>query len=1376
MSALASLVTVVALAIPAADAAAPPVPPPWADSAMPVTKGLQLWLDAGKLQAARAAHGRPALLDGTACDAWYDGSGFGRHVVQNHQAAQPRLASAGEFAALRFDGKEDCLELTGLRKAFENLTLLIVAAPRSNAGFYRALLSAHEIGKNDYTTGFNVDLSGAGSAQVDRINIEGAGFGGEKNLLKSPLRFGEFHTYEFRCRPGPGGVGMAVDGAAALSRDRGPGKVTLDTLVVGSRIYSNSAEPPFLQGFFDGDIAAILIYDRVLDDAESVKLHEYLRSRFAGLDRALATAGNRRGVPLESVTSPPAVQMFVPGFTVRELPVELKNVNNVRYRSDGKLVAMCYDGNIYLLSDSDGDGLEDRADLFWENTGQIQSPIGMALTPPGYSHGTGVFVACKGKVALVVDAQGTGRADREIVVAQGWKQLPHNVDALGVAVDSKGHVYFGLGTTDYTNAYQVGADGKAVYDLRNERGTVVKVAPDFSSREIVATGIRFPVGMAFNHRGDLFVTDQEGATWLPNGNPFDELLHVQPGRHYGFPPRHPRHLSGVIDEPSVFDYGPQHQSTCGLQFDEPVNGGPVFGPAWWQHDALVAGYARGKLYRTKLVSTPTGYVAHNQLLACLNMLTADTCVSPRGDLVVAVHSGSPDWGSGPNGKGKLYKIEYRDHTAPQPVLAWAAGPREVRVAFDRPVDLADLKDLARKLTIEYGAAVSAGDRFESLRPGYAAVAAQLAASRLRLAVHSAFVTPDRRSLILNTDPAADATRYAVTLPGIGRPSKSANGTLPQVPEIDLGFDLTGVTASWESADGKSTTTAWLPHVDLDVARNFTVASADHDRFWKETSAPGRLTLKGQLNLKDLLRPAVQPGSQIDYKWPPEQATIVLRSSGPLEVKSTVGQLEEVAKAGAPVEWRWQIPAGRAEPVPFEIALATGPQPVLLRVTWLTQEDPRERAFPLSRILVSWGTTSSESTDILVRAEIPELKGGHWQRGRAIFFGEQAICSRCHTVGGQGGHVGPDLSNLIHRDYASVLRDIRTPSAAINPDHVAFALELKSGRVLAGLVRREGNNVIVGDSSGQEHSVPADDVESISPMSVSIMPEGIDKILNAEKLRDLMTFLLTEPLSPAPIERPGAPPPRSRSDVETVLKGTQPKPPTDRRLHIVLCSGPKDHGPGEHDYPLWQRRWVKLFDLADNVFISEADGWPSKEQLADAHLIVFYSNNPGWSAARADELDGFLSRGGGLVYVHYAVDGHNAVGELARNIGLAWQGGRSKFRHGPLDLAFPNPQHPITRGFDKVKVHFEDESYWNLSGDPQRIEVLASGIEEGAAQPLFWAREAGKGRVFVSILGHYTWTFDDPLFRVLMLRGMAWSMGESVDRFNPLIYPGAVVAP
>jgi type 1 glutamine amidotransferase len=74
-----------------------------------------------------------------------------------------------------------------------------------------------------------------------------------------------------------------------------------------------------------------------------------------------------------------------------------------------------------------------------------------------------------------------------------------------------------------------------------------------------------------------------------------------------------------------------------------------------------------------------------------------------------------------------------------------------------------------------------------------------------------------------------------------------------------------------------------------------------------------------------------------------------------------------------------------------------------------------------------------------------------------------------------------------------------------------------------------------------------------------------------------------------------------------------------------------------------------------------------------------------------------------------------------------------------------------------------------------VDVLGTGEEGGEPRPLFWARSHGKGRVFVSIPGHFTWTFDDPLFRLLILRGMAWTAGEPIDRFNELTTLGARIA-
>ena len=139
-----------------------------------------------------------------------------------------------------------------------------------------------------------------------------------------------------------------------------------------------------------------------------------------------------------------------------------------------------------------------------------------------------------------------------------------------------------------------------------------------------------------------------------------------------------------------------------------------------------------------------------------------------------------------------------------------------------------------------------------------------------------------------------------------------------------------------------------------------------------------------------------------------------------------------------------------------------------------------------------------------------------------------------------------------------------------------------------------------------------------------------------------------------------------------------------------------------------------------------------------------------------------------MYIHWAVEGRKDAPLLAERIGLASNATRLKYRHGPLELTFAS--HPITRGFDRAR--FVDESYWNMVGDPATISVLGSAREEGAARPLLWTCEKGAGRVFVNILGHYTWTFDDPLYRILLLRGMAWASRQPTDRWVNLASVGA----
>lgn len=1336
---------------------------PWADERLPVHEGLQLWIDAAQQTAARQVQGEGAVSDGTPLSIVYDASGRGRHLVQEDEDARPRIAAVPGGHVLRFDGGDDHLRWTGGENAFAEMTVILVGTAYSNPGGFRAFLAANRKGANDYESRITIDQGSPGTPRFSRLNVEGRGFQGEQDILSGDSDFGAVHVLTVTTAPGPKGTKLYVDGQLSGERDRSPGQVAMNEVTLGARYYGHG-RPPQVTGHLEGDLAEVLVFNRVLSESERQNIEEYLTEKHQQLlETKLERPAPAEGKRLVRVECPP-VQMFVPGFTTHKLPVDLPNCNNVLYRPDGKLVVLAYNGDIYLLSDTDGDGLEDRAELFWESNGRLQAPIGMALTPPGYSRGEGVFVPSKGKCSLIVDTDGDDRADREIVVAEGWTQLPHGVDALGVAVDPDDQsIYFGLGTTNFADAYLIDDQGRSHYRLDSERGTILRVAPDFQSREIVCTGIRFPVALRFNRHGDLFCTDQEGATWLPNGNPFDELLHIREGRHYGFPPRHPRYLPEVIDEPSVMNYKPQHQSTCGLNFNEPVNGGPVFGPEFWAGDALVSGYSRGKLFRTQVVKTPAGYVARNSVLAALNRLTVDACVSPQGNLVVATHSGTPDWGTGPSGPGTLYKVKYADPQAPQPVLAWPQTPHEVRITFDRPLDPEQLRDAASRISIDYGRYVSAGDRFEALRPGYQVVADQMTAPRYELGVHGVQMTPDRRTLIVATDRHPAALRYAVTLSQIHR-DEPAEG-LRQVPEVDLDYGLTGVQATWQSPDGKTEWTGWLPHLDLQAARELTQASAPHEELWGLLRRPGTLTLKTKLDLWHMLRPAVQPGSTIDYTWPEERVTVTFRPAAEIELQA---EGAEVISGGEAVRLRC-VPQ-KNEPIPVRLTIETGGEPPSLQVSFHTNEDDRPRPLSLERILLPWAEPRPEPAERSARQPHPELEGGSWARGRKVFFGEKATCSRCHSIRGEGGEIGADLSNLMHRDYASVMRDIRKPSFAINPDFVTYNAVLTDGRVVTGTLRSEGDRLHIGTQDGEVVTVSRDEVDRLKASAVSTMPKQLLKQLSPEETRDLMTFLLTRPPHMPDYGPHDPPPPRTQAEVDAVLAGGPPSKSPPEPLQIVLVAGPKDHGPGEHDYPAWQSAWKELLQAAERVRVETAWEWPEPKQFETADVLVFYQRGT-WTPDRAEQMDAYLARGGGAVLIHYAVDGRADPDGFAKRIGLAWKGGHSRFRHGPLELNFAREaEHPILRNFETL--HLRDESYWKLLGKQDRIQVLATGTEDGAPRPLVWTREHEKGRVFVSIPGHYSWTFDDPLFRVLLLRGIAWSAGRPVDRLNAAVRPGS----
>jgi len=282
--------------------------------------------------------------------------------------------------------------------------------------------------------------------------------------------------------------------------------------------------------------------------------------------------------------------------------------------------------------------------------------------------------------------------------------------------------------------------------------------------------------------------------------------------------------------------------------------------------------------------------------------------------------------------------------------------------------------------------------------------------------------------------------------------------------------------------------------------------------------------------------------------------------------------------------------------------------------------------------------------------------------------------------------------------------------------------------------------------------------------------------------------------------PQPPEPPARSQVEAALAKDCK---ASGKLRVVLLADKKDHKVNEHDYPLWQERWalllggkaasaaeqINLFGPAipdakaaagaENVEVICARGWPTEEQFTSADVIVAFCYLA-WNDEKKQQAKRYLDRGGGLVVIHSATwTKPKGDPEVAALVGV---GGFTRYRHGTLQLEITATDHPICKGLPR-RLSFLDEPYWPPTPpiDPARVTVLAVSQEEDAAtkqpspQPIFWTCRTGRGRVFGCVPGHYIWTFDDPWFRLLLLRGIAWAAGQPATRFDSLVLRGARVS-
>jgi putative heme-binding domain-containing protein len=143
--------------------------------------------------------------------------------------------------------------------------------------------------------------------------------------------------------------------------------------------------------------------------------------------------------------------------------------------------------------------------------------------------------------------------------------------------------------------------------------------------------------------------------------------------------------------------------------------------------------------------------------------------------------------------------------------------------------------------------------------------------------------------------------------------------------------------------------------------------------------------------------------------------------------------------------------------------------------------------------------------------VANLVGRDLVKGKAMYAA--SLCQSCHTMQGEGGAIGPDLSQLGTRFSAKdILVATIDPNATISDQYQSTVLELKAGGSIVGRITNEdAKNYYIS-----QNPFAPNDIKTVSKSTValkkngdvSIMMPGLINRLNEEELKDLMAYLIS----------------------------------------------------------------------------------------------------------------------------------------------------------------------------------------------------------------------------------------------------------------------------
>ncbi len=155
------------------------------------------------------------------------------------------------------------------------------------------------------------------------------------------------------------------------------------------------------------------------------------------------------------------------------------------------------------------------------------------------------------------------------------------------------------------------------------------------------------------------------------------------------------------------------------------------------------------------------------------------------------------------------------------------------------------------------------------------------------------------------------------------------------------------------------------------------------------------------------------------------------------------------------------------------------------------------------------TLTPEKLTVEKIAEFVRLvaENGDPKKGEDIYRRTALACVTCHSIGGVGGKVGPDMTSLgasAPVDY--IVQSLFDPNAKIKEGYHSTTILTVDGEILTGVeVASNEQEIVLRTTTNALAAIPVQDIES-KKNGLSLMPTGvIDRLANGEQIH-LIAFL------------------------------------------------------------------------------------------------------------------------------------------------------------------------------------------------------------------------------------------------------------------------------